>query len=97
MNWVSIKFALKGICGECNRLLMPITAPGAWGPPDLQNRFPDLEPWINLQIRNSSKVRVLLGSPRIVSVITKKSAQDLRLSKGNQMYAVIKVTNVIIA
>ena len=34
------------ICKKCGKPLMPITAPGAWGPPDLQNRFPDLEPWI---------------------------------------------------
>jgi NAD-dependent SIR2 family protein deacetylase len=33
-------------CRKCGKPLMPITAPGAWGPPDLQNRFPDLEPRI---------------------------------------------------
>jgi molybdopterin-binding protein len=34
---------------------------------------------------------------QIVSIITKKSAQGLRLSKGKDVYAVIKATNVMIA
>ncbi len=34
---------------------------------------------------------------QIVSIITKKSAQNLRLSKGKNVYAVIKATNVMIA
>jgi molybdopterin-binding protein len=34
---------------------------------------------------------------QIVSIITKKSAQNLRLSKGKEVYAVIKATNVMIA
>jgi hypothetical protein len=25
---------------------MPITATGAWGPSRLQNKFPDIEPWL---------------------------------------------------
>jgi ABC-type molybdate transport system ATPase subunit len=47
---------------------------------------------INLQIRDYNKVRVLLGNLRIVSIITKKSTQDLCLSKGKQVFLVIKVT-----
>ena len=34
---------------------------------------------------------------QIVSIITKKSAQGLRLSKGKEVYAVVKATNVMIA
>jgi len=34
---------------------------------------------------------------QIVSMITKKSAQSLRLSRGKDVYAVIKATNVMIA
>jgi len=37
---------VRPICKKCGKPLMPITASGAWGPPDLQNRFPDHEPWI---------------------------------------------------
>lgn len=33
---------------------------------------------------------------QIVSIITKNSAQSLRLSKGKNVYAVIKATNVMI-
>lgn len=36
----------RPICRGCGKPLIPITAPGAWGPPSLQNRFPDLEPWL---------------------------------------------------
>ena len=46
----------------------------------------------------NSEVTILLpGGIQIVSVITKKSAQDLRLSKSKQVYAVVKATNVMIA
>jgi len=34
---------------------------------------------------------------QIVSIITKKSAQDLHFSKGKKVYAVIKASNVMIA
>ncbi len=34
---------------------------------------------------------------QVVSIITKKSAQNLRLSKDKDVYAVIKATNVMIA
>ena len=33
----------------------------------------------------------------IISIITKKSARGLALSKGKEVYAVIKASNVIIA
>ena len=46
---------------------------------------------------NSEVTIVLAGGAQIVSVITKKSAQNLRLSKGKEVYAVIKATNVMIA
>jgi molybdopterin-binding protein len=34
---------------------------------------------------------------QIVSIITKKSAQNMRLSKGKEVYAVIKATSVMVA
>jgi molybdopterin-binding protein len=46
---------------------------------------------------NSEVVLELPGGVQIVSTITKKSAQDLRLLKGKVVYAVIKATNVMIA
>lgn len=46
---------------------------------------------------NSEVTIGLPGGVQIVSVITKKSTQSLRLSKGKQVYAVIKATNVMIA
>ena len=46
----------------------------------------------------NSEVMVELGKGvEIISIITKKSAKDLRLSKGKQVYAVIKASNVMIA
>jgi molybdopterin-binding protein len=46
---------------------------------------------------NSEVTIELPGAVQIVSIITKKSTQSLRLSKGKQVYAVIKATNVMIA
>jgi len=46
---------------------------------------------------NSEITVELSGGVQVVSVITKKSAQDLGLSKGKKVYAVIKATNVMIA
>jgi molybdopterin-binding protein len=46
----------------------------------------------------NSEVRVRLpGGAEIVSIITKKSAKDLRLAKNKEVYAVIKASNVMIA
>jgi len=46
---------------------------------------------------NSEVTIGLSGGAEIVSIITKTSAQNLRLSKGKGVYAVIKATNVMIA
>ncbi len=46
---------------------------------------------------NSEITIGLAGGVEIVSIITKKSAQNLRLSRGKVVYAVVKATNVMIA
>lgn len=46
---------------------------------------------------NSEITIEVAGGGQIVSVITKKSAQNMHLSKGKQVYAVIKSTSVMIA
>jgi molybdopterin-binding protein len=46
---------------------------------------------------NSEVVVKLPGGTEIISIITKKSAKGLMLSKGKDVYAVIKASNVIIA
>ncbi len=46
---------------------------------------------------NSEITIKLPGAIEIVSIITKRSAQNMRLSKGKEAYAVIKATNVMIA
>lgn len=46
---------------------------------------------------NSEVTIGLAGGAEIVSIITKKSAQSLGLSRGKGVYAVIKATNVMIA
>jgi len=46
---------------------------------------------------NSEITMEIPKGAQIVSIITKKSAQSLRLSKGKDVYAVIKATNVMIA
>jgi molybdopterin-binding protein len=46
---------------------------------------------------NSEVVVQLPGRVEIVSIITKKSAKGLTLSKGKEVYTVIKASNVMIA
>ena len=46
---------------------------------------------------NSEITIGLAGGAEIVSIITKKSAQNIGLSRGKAVYAVIKATNVMIA
>jgi molybdopterin-binding protein len=46
---------------------------------------------------NSEVVVQLPGRVEIISIITKKSAKALMLSKGKQVYAIIKASNVMIA
>jgi molybdopterin-binding protein len=46
---------------------------------------------------NSEITIQLPGGLQVVSIITKKSAQNMRLSKGKEVYAVIKATNVMVA
>ena len=46
---------------------------------------------------NSEIVVKLPGGVEIISVITKKSAKGLTLSKGKEVYVVIKASNVMIA
>jgi molybdopterin-binding protein len=46
---------------------------------------------------NSEVTIEITGGIQIVSIITKKSAQNLRLSRGKGVYAVIKASNVMVA
>jgi molybdopterin-binding protein len=46
---------------------------------------------------NSEVVVQLPGGVEIIAIITKKSARSLTLSKGKEVYAVIKASNVMIA
>ena len=46
---------------------------------------------------NSEITIALPGGIEVVSIITKKSAQNMRLSKGKEVYAVIKASNVMVA
>jgi molybdopterin-binding protein len=46
---------------------------------------------------NSEVVVQLPGGVEIISIITKKSAKGLTLSKGKEVYVVIKASNVMIA
>jgi molybdopterin-binding protein len=46
---------------------------------------------------NSEITIALPGGIQVVSIITKRSAQNMRLSKGKEVYAVIKASNVMVA
>lgn len=46
---------------------------------------------------NTEVIVELPGGAEIVSIITKESAENLKLAKGKAVYAVIKASNVMIA
>lgn len=46
---------------------------------------------------NSEITVELPGGAELVSIITKKSAENLELKAGEEVYAVVKATNVLIA
>ena len=46
---------------------------------------------------NSEVVVELSGGAEVVSIITKTSAEQLKLAQGSQVYAVVKASNVMIA
>jgi len=46
---------------------------------------------------NTEVIVELPGGAEIVSVITKESAENLKLAKGKAVYAVVKASNVMIA
>lgn len=46
---------------------------------------------------NSEVVVELPGGQQIVSVITKESADNLQVRVGNEVYAIVKASNVMIA
>ncbi len=52
---------------------------------------------VNHGVVNSEVVIELPGGAEIVSIITKTSAESLGLAAGQQVYAVIKASNVMIA
>ncbi len=59
----------------------------------LKGKVKDVKPGIV----NSEVIVELSGGMQIVSVITKESAENLGLTKGKEVYAVIKASNVMIA
>lgn len=46
---------------------------------------------------NTEVILELPGGIEVVSIITKESAENLKLAKGKAVYAVIKASNVMIA
>jgi len=59
----------------------------------LKGKVKDVKPGVV----NSEVVVELPGGMQIVSVITKESAENLGLTTGKEVYAVIKASNVMIA
>jgi len=51
---------------------------------------------VKLGVVNAEVIVELPGGAEIVSIITKESAQNLKLKKGKPVYAVIKASNVMI-
>jgi molybdopterin-binding protein len=52
---------------------------------------------VKLGVINAEVVVQLPGKIELVSVITKESAQTLKLKKGSEVYAVVKASSVMIA
>jgi len=51
---------------------------------------------IKLGAVNAEVIVELPGGAEIVSIITKESAENLKLKKGKAVYAIIKASNVMI-
>jgi molybdopterin-binding protein len=51
---------------------------------------------VKLGVVNAEVIVELPGGAAIVSIITKESAESLKLKKGKAVYAVIKASNVMI-
>ena len=51
---------------------------------------------VKLGVVNAEVIVELPGKIEIVSIITKESAENLKLAKGKAVYAVIKASNVMI-
>ena len=51
---------------------------------------------VKLGVVNAEVIVELPGGAEIVSIITKESAQNLKLAKGKAVYAIIKASNVMI-
>jgi len=51
---------------------------------------------VKLGVVNAEVIVELPGGAQIVSIITKESAQNLKLKEGRAVYAVIKASNVMI-
>jgi len=51
---------------------------------------------VKLGVVNAEVIVELPGGAEIVSIITKESAQNLKLKEGKAVYAVIKASNVMI-
>ena len=45
-SWISCKKSDDRICRKCGKRLMAVTDDGAWQPEILQQKFPNIEPWI---------------------------------------------------
>lgn len=52
---------------------------------------------VKLGMVNTEVIVELPGGISVVSVITKESAENLGLTKGKEVYAIIKASNVMIA
>ena len=51
---------------------------------------------VKVGVVNAEVIVALPGGAEIVSIITKESAQNLKLAKGKAVYAIIKASNVMI-
>lgn len=52
---------------------------------------------VNHGVVNSEVILQLPGGAQLVSIITRQSAEDLKLEPGVEAYAVVKASNVMIA
>jgi len=52
---------------------------------------------VKVGVVNTEVIVELPGGIEVVSIITKESAENLKLAKGKAVYAVIKASNVMIA
>jgi molybdopterin-binding protein len=75
--------------------LKDIVEPGAFGAQSARNRFPGIVTNV-IKDRVMAQVDIQAGPHRVVALMSREAADELRLAPGIEAVAAVKATNVIV-